>query len=812
MEAGLLQDLNIGLNSLSARWVEEQFWVYRRGFHVRAENLKGSQWLIFEWLEHAASVWLNGAEIGRHANSHRRAVFDVTGRLREGENLLIVVVESGLHHAHDVPVDGYAFDRYAQITRRPLLRKAQYQCGWDWNPRLMNVGILGDVSLECSDVPVIHEVSITANLDQALQNATLLCRVFLRHPAPCISVPVSLSLAVPESGRETSQEVTLSAASSAVTCHALSLDLPRPVLWWPAGLGEQKLYDVRVELKAGRDKVTLDRQVGFRSIEVGQSPHPDGGRYFVMRVNNQPVFCKGANWVPPDLLPSRVSAKHYEELVRAAAAANFNTLRVWGGGVFAPEPFLDACDRHGILIWHDFLFACARYPADDPAFTAEVEAEVREAVRRMSHHPSLAVWCGNNEVEWGDREWGYAHRRPIWPHHALFHHHIPATLAEEDPSRFYWPSSPWSPDFAAPNDPSTGDQHPWGVSILNPGPADFHLYRTYTDRFPNEGGVLGAALPATLQAFLPEDQQHLLSLSWVHHDNPIAYRASQEGCRGRTYETFRYWTGLDPLTLAMEEYALLSGLLQAEGLTEYVVNYRRRKFSSASAIFWMYNDSWPATHSWTIVDYCLRRRVSYHPVRRAFQPVSVVTVDEGERIVWYGVNDTLQEWTGTLRHGVFFLKGGYAHDAEVRVSIPANASAPLAALPKTVWEEAGIHRSGAFGVLLADRQIVAYHRLFLHPFHELELVPATVDVKRLASEASFRCETFAWGVCLDTTGSHEYADNCFDLLPGLRYTVPWPGSAGEPQVAWIGSNALLQARLREKLHGVQEGAELRTNE
>lgn len=796
MEAGLAEDPNYGINSLKARWVEEQFWVYRKSFHVGAELLRGSQWLEFEWLEHVARVWLNGQEIGKHANSHRRAVFDVTGKLREGENTLLVLIESGLHEVGDRPVGGYGFDRFARITRRPLLRKAQYQCGWDWNPRLMNVGILGDVRLVCSEEPVPEGWSIVATVDPSLMEGLLRCRVWLRWPENAQAASYRFRASVSELAVSAESVIEPPSAGASLTEHCLEIPVQQPELWWPRGHGEQRLYDVTLEVQGPSVAQPIRLRTGFRRVELDQSPHPEGGRHFVLRVNNRPIFCKGGNWVPPDLMPSRVSADRYRKLVRLAAEANFNTLRVWGGGVFADPRFLDACDEEGILVWHDFLFACAKYPGDDPDFVTEVEHETREAVRRLSRHPSLLVWCGNNEVEWGDREWGYRQRAPVAPHHALFHYHIPSIVASEDPSKLYWPSSPWSPDYASPNDPSCGDQHPWGVSILEPGPADFHKYREYTDRFPNEGGVLGAGLPVTLKAFLPANEQELLSPSWVHHDNPIAFRASQPGHEGRVYETFRHWTGIDPHSLSLEEYALLSGLLQAEGLTEYIVNYRRRMFSSSSAIFWMYNDSWPATHSWTIVDYYLRRRLAYHPVRRAFQPIIVVVAREGDRIRWYGVNDTPNASHGVLDFGIFSLEGRYLERQQRPAHLAPNAATPLADMPFSIWEQAGTRRSGAFGLLTREDTLVSQHRLFLHPFHEMEFVERPVQVEREGAVLMLSCDAFAWGVCLDPDGSGAAQDDCLDLLPGVRYTVAWSEPGGYP-APWVGSHALLRALRRE---------------
>jgi beta-mannosidase len=228
-------------------------------------------------------------------------------------------------------------------------------------------------------------------------------------------------------------------------------------------------------------------------------------------------------------------------------------------------------------------------------------------------------------------------------------------------------------------------------------------------------------------------------------------------------------------------------LLQAEGLYEYIANYRRRMFSSASAIFWMFNDAWPATHGWTIVDYYRRKKLAYHPVRRAFQPVTVVVAEEAGTVTIYGVNDTPRPWSGMLRYGLFALAGGLPLDRLEDVTLPANTSTPLAHFPRAQWEELGITAAGAFAVLLQQETVIAQHRLLLARFHELAFVTPhiTMDVK--GETLILRSDSFAWGVCLDIDGELPLADNCFDLLPGISYTIPWTHTCGEPRVVRVGN-------------------------
>jgi beta-mannosidase len=654
----------------------------------------------------------------------------------------------------------------------------------------MNVGILGDVKLEWHDGPRLDQVAVFATVSKDLQSAAVYVRAFSEHLG-AESVEGILRARVVETNQKIEMPVCIEPGENR---HEVQIGLANPKLWWPIGCGEPFLYNVEVELEIGRKKQSAARRLGARRVEIDQSAHPEKGRYFILKINNRPVFCKGGNWVPADMLYSTVTEERYRELVDLAIGANFNMLRIWGGGCFADHALCDACDEKGILIWHDFLFACAKYPGDDPDFAAEVRCEVTFAVRDLAHHPSLVVWCGNNEIEWGDWGWGYDKKKRTHPHYALFHRDMPRIAIRENPATAYWISSPFSPDYADPNDPTVGDQHPWDVSIHELNGADFWKYRTYVDRFPNEGGVIGVSSPATLRQFLSGDQLELLSPAWDHHDNPFAATAFEPGQLGRAYATVERWTGRNPEEMNWETYAFASALLQAEGLTEYINNYRSRMYSSASAIFWMYNDSWPVTHGWTIVDYYRRKKLAYHPVRRAFQPITVVAAERGDEVFVYGINDTDGAFKGTLRYGLFCLAGDRPLDQQISVDLKANASTLLAKFDKSQWEKLGLSNAGAFAVLMEDGKSVAQHRLFLKRFKDLVFVEPKIEMTASGDSLTLRSGTFAWGVCLDVDGERPIGDNCFDLIPGIPYVLPWAESLGAPSVVRLGNRDVVPPR------------------
>ena len=782
-DAGILDDINVGLNSLKARWVEEMFWIYRHTFTVSAEAASQHVWLVFDQLEFEAEVSVNGVEIGRHVNANRPTRFEVTGRVKAGENLVVVKISSGLHSAADKPSLDYRTGVIGTLTKRHWLRKPQYQSGWDWSARLMNVGILGDVRLEWSRVPRLGQVSVFAVPKVDLSEAVVSVRATVEglDDSP---VPATLRARIVETGQEVS--LSLSVVKGEQRPEVV-LTIQNPRLWWPVNHGEPFRYTVEMFLEAGGETQQTVRRLGVRRVEMDESPHPVEGRYCILKINNRPIFCKGGNWVPADLLYSTVDQARCRELVDLALQANFNTLRIWGGGTFASHALCEACDEAGVLIWHDLLFACAQYPGYDPEFKAEVRLEVTYAMRELAHHASLVAWCGSNEVEQGDVEWGYSSSNMANPHYYLFHRELPNIAFQESPAALYWISSPYSPNVnKLPNDPTMGDQHPWSTTLSSTA-IDWREFRKRIDRFPNEGGMCGASSPATLKQFLPEGERALLSLSWDHHDNPFTSQNSVGVYPGRSYTTVTLWTGLDPFKLAMDDYAYVSGLLQAEALTDYITNYRRRMFDSASAIFWMFNDSWPVTHGWTIVDYYRRRKLAYHPVRRAFQPVTVVVTEDEGTVTLYGVNDTPTAWTGSVRFGLFALAGDRPIDKTQAVTLPANASTVLATFASSEWESRGVKTHGAFALLQQNGQTVAQHRLFRELFKDLAFQKPEIALSRQGGVLTLTSPVFAWGVCLDVDGERPVADNCIDLLPGIPYTLPWPDSLGEPTIIRIGN-------------------------
>jgi beta-mannosidase len=353
-------------------------------------------------------------------------------------------------------------------------------------------------------------------------------------------------------------------------------------------------------------------------------------------------------------------------------------------------------------------------------------------------------------------------------------------LKREDGTRYYQPSSPFSPNWELPNRDDVGDQHPWSVGFQN---TDFRDYRKMVCRFPNEGGILGPTALPTVRACLPPKHDSVGSFAWEQHENSVAYWGAERIYPDRMLEQ---WLGKSIETMSIEEYVYWGGLVQGEGLAEYIRNFRRRMFDCASAVFWMYNDCWPAVRSWTIVDYYGRRTPSFHPVRRAFAPLCVALACESGRVRVFGVNEG-PEWEGDLRYGLFGLAGGLPVDVARRVTVPPNASTLLAEFDEAEWSRRGTNTHGAFAILSQRGKECARDRVFMPLFKEMVWPQPNVVVRQQGGKAVFESDAFAWRVCLDLDGEKPLPDNFFDVLPGIPTVLEWPAGLGEPRVLRVGN-------------------------
>lgn len=602
LAAGRIPDPFYRDNETEALKLMEYDFHYSRAFQADGELLDcGAVLLRCEGLDTLAAVYINGAEAGRADNMHRVWEFDVKDLLREGENNIAVHFASPTKFIRESyaadPADGTA----DAMEGFPSLRKAHCMFGWDWGPRLPDAGIWRDISLLGVDTARIRDVLVKQFHEggrAALEIDTHIARL---TDAPA---EVRVSVTAPDG-------TVLTGAGE--TCR---IEVPDPRLWWPAGYGGQPLYRVEAELVSGGTRLDVwSRRIGLRTMTVSRvkSEH---GESFSHCVNGVDVFAMGMDYIPEDSLLPRVTPERTRRLLEDARAANVNTIRVWGGGYYPDDYFYDICDELGLLVWQDFMFACAVYNLTD-AFEETITAEFVDNIRRLRSHPSLALWCGNNEMEQfaGSGMWIRAMRQKS-DYIKMFQYIIPKVLKAEDPQAFYWPSSPSSGgDFDEPGDPSRGDVHDWDVWH---GLKPFTDYRNYLFSYVSEFGFQSFPCMETIASFtLPEDRNIFSYIMEKHQRNATA--------NGRivTYLSQNY---LYPATLDKLVYA--SQLLQAQAMQYGVEHWRRNRGRCMGAVIWQLNDCWPVA-SWAGIDYFGRWKALQYYARRFFAPVLVSCHEEG---------------------------------------------------------------------------------------------------------------------------------------------------------------------------------------
>jgi beta-mannosidase len=766
LAAGHIPDPFVGDNERRVQWVAEADWEYLREFAVTAEMLGLPHlWLVCDGLDTLATVSLNGRELGRTANMFRQYRWDVKPLLKTEGNELRISFESVVKNAAQKqatrPLPGVS----QAIPGGPYVRKAPCQFGWDWGPQLPPVGIWKDIRLEAFQSARLSEIHLRQFHVSGV--VTVEARLAVENWIPGLSA--LLRVTSPDGAAR-----TVSAAIASATDNVLSLEIENPQLWWPSGLGDQPLY--RVEVQLDRSGATLDGKtyhLGLRTMELRQEPDK-WGRSFTFVVNGQPLFTKGANWIPADSFPTRLTEGALEGLIRSAAQTHQNMLRVWGGGFYEDERFYDLCDRYGILVWQDFIFSCSIYPLDEPDFVENVRVEVIENIRRLRHRASLALWCGNNEMEQGWAEWNWD--KPELQglkaaYNRFFHQTLPDWCATEDPDHAYWPSSPSSGTlFEAPNGQVQGDAHYWDVWH---GRKPFTAYRSQYPRFMSEFGFQALPSMETIRTYAAEPDWNMTSYIMEQHQKNASGNSL---IVGQMLDTFR-------LPKDFESLVYLSMVLQAEGIRYGVEHWRRHTTRVSGTLYWQLNDCWPVA-SWSSLDYYGRWKALHYAARRFYAPVLLSIEDTPPCQSIFLSSDMLEEWQGSVHWSLTTLDGTVLGSGEEAAVVKPLGVAAVAQLDFSPFLDDDTRRELVFVAELwqGDRRQATQSAFFV-PTKHLSLVDpkihAEVALKEglLAIELSAR--SFARLVECSLTGVDlVFSDNYFDLPAQQVTSITAPLPAG----------------------------------
>ncbi|NLE46539.1 MAG: glycoside hydrolase family 2 protein [Chloroflexi bacterium] len=750
-------------NELAVQWVTESDWEYRRIFDVDPELLSEERvFLVCDGLDTLVDVSVNGALIAQADNMFRTYRWDVTSLLTSGANELHMTFASPVRYALHRQAERPLRSVTQAIPGGPYLRKVPSHFGWDWGPQLPAIGIFRDIRLEGLSSVRLADVRLSQiHAESSVRvSASVTVERFEGTDAELV-----LRLKAP-SGIVQDAALQLSAGE---TCGVLELEVRDPQLWWPNGYGGQPLYGVEVlALEKGLIRDQRDFRIGLRTIELHQEPD-EYGISFTFVVNGVPIFAKGANWIPADSFVTRMTDSRLEGLLRSAAAVHMNMLRVWGGGFYEDDRFYDLCDQYGILVWQDFIFSCSTYP-EDPSFFHNVRAEAVDNVRRLRHHASLALWCGNNEMEWGWVEWGWSEEYGLSLKSAydrLFHHVLPEVVAVEDPDRDYWPSSPSSNvPFDAPNSTQAGDTHNW---LVWHGMLPFSGYREHPSRFVSEFGFQSLPALQTVRTYAGEADWNMTSYVMEHHQRNAAGNG----------KIVTYLTDHFRLPKDFESLVYVSQLLQAEALRYGVEFWRRNRACTSGALYWQLNDCWPVA-SWASLDYFGRWKAAHYAARRFFAPVLLSAEESGTDVELSITSDLTRPWQGVVRWSLEDLAGRVLKNGELKVDVPALGTSSICEL------------SFADDVTAANRRdvILAYELwydgvcaslgivTFVPTKHlELDAPGLTWDVASDKDELVIRvsAERLARFVWLDTDEKDVvFSDNFFDLPAGRSVELRAP--------------------------------------
>ena len=621
MRAGLIEDPYYRDNELKALPLMERDYTYTKQFDVPQALLsRGRILLRFEGIDTLADLYLNGIRFGTTDNMHRTWEFDVKGYLQEGANELRVTLHSPTRYirsqySHD-PVEGTS----DAMRGFPHIRKAHYMFGWDWGPRLPDMGIFRDVKLIAYDTARIDSVYISqvhsegeAALHFDIRLETISGDIVEAFGSGCDpSLRVSALLTDPDGGQREISEQEL----------RQGVVIGEPQLWWPRGYGAQPLYTVEVVLSAvpaySAAVEVLDTRtlrIGLRTMTIHREKD-EWGEQFCHEVNGVRFFAMGADYVPEDNILPRITPERTRRLLEQAAAANHNCIRVWGGGFYPSDAFYDACDELGLIVWQDFMFACAVYHLT-PEFEDSIRAEIRDNIRRIRHHASLGLLCGNNEMEMFVLQGEWVTRPSERTDYVrMYEHIIPRLVSKYSPATFYWPASPSSGGhFDEPNSEERGDAHYWDVWH---GGKPFTEYRKHYFRYLSEFGFQSFPSLRTCETFtLPEDRNVFSYVMEKHQRNA--------GANGKIMnyleQTFLYPTSFETLLYA-------SQLLQAEAIRYGIEHFRRNRGRCMGTVVWQLNDCWPVA-SWSSIDYCGRWKALHYAEKRAFAPVLLSCEESG---------------------------------------------------------------------------------------------------------------------------------------------------------------------------------------
>lgn len=730
-------------NENQLQWIGDSDWIYKTTFNLPKDfNQTKKIELVFEGLDTASKVFFNGIDLGFTENMFRKYSFDVTNKLLAKKNQLQIEFTSNVRYAKKLESE-FGKLPVALRSERAYVRKAQYSFGWDWGPAFITMGIWKPVYLLQNKNVSIENLSFST---KSIQNdlAEVEVKVDLSD-----SFNSKLKVILENEQDRTGKVFQLKNEK----LFSANLLIQNPKLWQPNGSGESNLYNLTVQLADDEGKCIdeVKRKVGIRTLELKLTENDKPQFQFV--INGKPLFAKGANWIPADTFLPRVDEEKYRKLLTIAKDANMNIIRVWGGGIYENDKFYEICDELGLMVWQDFMFACASYP-EYKEFIDNVTEEVKQNVARLQYHPSIVIWCGNNENEWiwyQEQKMSYKEM----PGYKIYHQVIPEILSETDPSRPYWPSSPFSFE-EDPNSEQSGNRHQWQIWSMW---TDYSRVKYDSSLFVTEFGFQSPANISTFKSVLPKEERKVQSRIFEFHNKQV------EG----PDRLFRFLSAHLPVKTEFSEFIYLTQLNHGLAMKECLEHWRFNFPKTNGSIIWQLNDCWPVS-SWALIDYDIKPKLPYYFVKHAFAPQACRFVQIEDEVKIELLNSDNKKFEGTLKIDLISLPDG-------KLKSIFNETVKLEPESITVEENILIDNEVTKGNALYVSSLYDKSEKFLHrnffktyEWKYLSLPDAKVKTSIIKNEMKIKVNKPVFFINVQLEKSIPF-DNGIILLPGEMHSI-----------------------------------------
>jgi beta-mannosidase len=773
-------------NEKDLQWIDKKDWVYQNNIKIDSATLqKDNVEIIFKGLDTYADVYVNDSLVLKSDNMFREWTADCKKFLKKGDNMIKIYFHSPINIGlKDLEKLGYALPATNDQSENGGLgdkkvsiftRKAGYHYGWDWGPRFVTSGIWRPVFLQAWNNAKINNIQIVQ--ESVTAQTAKLKAVFEIQSTATGSAELEITCS-----NDPALKATGKVSLKPGECKGeVDLIINNPKLWWTNGLGEAFLYDLNGSLKI--DDIVIDSKqvnVGVRTVKIIQKPDSLGKSFYV-ELNGKPVFMKGANYIPNDNFLPRVTPAEYEKVVKSAYDTKMNMLRVWGGGIYENDVFYDLCDKYGILLWQDFMFACSMYPGND-SFLENIRLEAIDNVKRLRNHPSIALWCGNNEIDAAWQEfnenggWGWKklynpeQRKAIYhTYDTIFHKILPQVIKENDPEKFYWPSSPLAgwlkhSDFAA----HSGDIHYWDVWW---GQKPFEEYETHIGRFMSEYGFQSFPEFNTVKTYtVPADYDIFSDVMKAHQRSSIG-NGTIKNYMQRDYK----------VPNDFKKFLYVGQILQAEGIKLAIEAHRRAKPYCMGTLFWQINDCWPVA-SWSSTDYYRRWKAQQYYSKKAFSDVLVSPDLDSTKVSIFIVNDLFEKKDANLILKAIDFSGKVLFEKNIAVSLEPNSSKEFFnGDVSSIVPASALKNSLLYTEVKEGDKILSSNILYFLPPKDLTLPKASVtnDIKEENGAYVLKLSTpkLVKNLYLSLeNGDGFFSDNYFDILPGQTVTITFTPS------------------------------------